>query len=111
MSDAQLNQTKRGPGCLEDGLPDLGPLRALAETQELADAEAGLTDCYRHPPPSGDQLYPLAQGISRALTEAGFTLHYGAQHDPLFRQGSVCVCCPSEATSRTAAESWCHGRP
>jgi hypothetical protein len=31
----------------------------------------------------------LASDIARALTEAGFTLHHCAQHQPLYRLGGV----------------------
>jgi hypothetical protein len=33
----------------------------------------------------------LASDIARALTEAGFTLHHCAQHQPLYRLGGVCL--------------------
>ncbi|HEY5355769.1 MAG TPA: hypothetical protein VIK57_25290 [Streptosporangiaceae bacterium] len=56
-----------------DEPPDLGPLRALAEREELADAVGRLADSYGHRLRADD---PLARDIARALTEAGFTLHH-----------------------------------
>jgi len=55
--------------------PDLRPLRALAEREELADARARLADGLGHPLPAGDPNAPLARDVAAALTEAGFTLH------------------------------------
>lgn len=78
MRDDRLQQIRRGyadDGFLDDEPPDLGPLRALAESAELADAVAGLADAYGRPLPADDPLAPLAREIARALTEAGFTLH------------------------------------
>jgi hypothetical protein len=67
--------------------PDLGPLRALAEREELADAVSRLADGYGRQLPADDPLAPLAGELARALTEAGFTLHHCAQHHPLYRLG------------------------
>ena len=71
--------------------PDLGPLRAMAERGELAEAVSVLAgaDGYRLPgdrPPA-----PLARDLARSLTEAGFTLHHCMRHDPLYRLGGVCL--------------------
>ncbi len=67
------------------------PLRALAERAELAEAVGALagTDGYRLA--EGHPLAPLARGLARALTEAGFTLHHCVRHDPLYRLGGVCL--------------------
>jgi hypothetical protein len=71
--------------------PDLGPLRALAEREELADAVSRLAGGYGRPLLAIDPLAPLAGEVARALTEAGFTLHHCSQHDPLYRLGGVCL--------------------
>ncbi|HEX9352356.1 MAG TPA: hypothetical protein VF933_00840 [Streptosporangiaceae bacterium] len=71
--------------------PDLGPLRALAETAEFTEATAKLADAYGRPLPADDPLAPLTREIVRALTEAGFSLHYCAQSHPLYRLGGVCL--------------------
>jgi hypothetical protein len=76
---------------LGDEPPDLGPLRALAEREELADAVGRLADGFGYPLSDCDPLVPLAQEVARALTEAGFTLHHCAQHHPLHRLGGVCL--------------------
>ena len=71
--------------------PDLRPLRALAEREELADARARLADGLGHPLPADDPNAPLARDVATALTEAGFTLHNCAPHHPQYRLGGVCV--------------------
>jgi hypothetical protein len=71
--------------------PDLRPLRALAEREELADARALLADALGHPLPADDPNAPLARDVAAALTEAGFTLHNCAPHHPQYRLGGVCV--------------------
>jgi hypothetical protein len=71
--------------------PNLRPLRALAEREELADARARLADGLGHPLPAGDPNAPLARDVAAALTEAGFTLHDCAPHHPGYRLGGVCV--------------------
>jgi hypothetical protein len=71
--------------------PDLRPLRALAEREELADARARLADGLGHPLPASDPNAPLARDVAAALTEAGFTLHDCALHHPQYRLGGVCV--------------------
>jgi hypothetical protein len=71
--------------------PDLRPLRALAEREELADARARLADGLGHPLPAGDANAPLARDVAAALTEAGFTLHNCGPHHPQYRLGGVCV--------------------
>ena len=70
--------------------PHPGPLRALAENAEFAEATARLADAYGRVLPADDPLAPLVRDIARALTEAGFTLHHCAQSHPLYRQGGVC---------------------
>jgi hypothetical protein len=94
MPDQPLNQraAERALGAyLGDDPPDLGPLRAVAERAELADAVAGLTDSYGRPLAADDPLTPLAQEVARALTEAGFTLHHCAPEHPRYRFGGVCL--------------------
>jgi hypothetical protein len=85
----------RGDYADEDDLglepPDLGPLQAVAEGEELAEAVSRLADAYGRPLPADDPLAPLARDIARALTEAGFTLHHCAQGHPLYRLGGVCL--------------------
>ena len=67
-------------GSADDGLPDeetpdLGLLQEAAEAAELAEATAGLTDGSGGPLPAEGPLRPLACGVARALTEAGFAPH------------------------------------
>jgi hypothetical protein len=73
------------------GQPDLAALRAAAADAELAEAESRLLSSYGYPIASADPLAPLARDLSRSLTEAGFTLHHCAAHDPLYRLGGVCL--------------------
>ena len=68
------------------GQPDLAALRAAARDAEFA--EAGLVSACGHPLADTG---PLARGLARSLTEAGFTLHHGATYDPLYRLGGVCL--------------------
>ena len=71
MPDDRLQQIRRGyaeADYLTEEPPDLGPLRALAETAELAEAVARLADAYGRPLPADDPLAPLAREIARALT-------------------------------------------
>ncbi len=91
MSEDQSRQADRGE--FEDDFqpPDLGPLRALAEREELADARAGLAYGLGRPLPAGDPSAPLARDVAAALTEAGFTLHNCAPHHPQYRLGGVCL--------------------
>jgi hypothetical protein len=94
VPDDRLQEIWRGyaeDDYLGDEPPDLGPLRALAEAAELAEAMATLADPYGRPLPADDPLAPLACDIARALTEAGFTLHHCAQSHPLYRLGGVCL--------------------
>lgn len=74
-----------------DGQPDLGPLRALAERTELADAIAGLTDAFGNRLSDADPMAPLARDIARSLVEAGFTLHHCSRTHPGYRLGGVCL--------------------
>ena len=94
MPEDRLSQLRKGYA-EDDSLglepADLGPIRVLAETAELADAVAGLADAYGRPLPASDPLAPLARDIARTLTEAGFTLHHCAQNHPLYRLGGVCL--------------------
>jgi hypothetical protein len=84
----QLNQDYA-----EDGFqpPDLRPLRALAEREELADARDRLSNGLGNPLPTGDPDAPLALDVAAALTEAGLNLHDCAPHHPRYRLGGVCV--------------------
>ena len=97
MSDTDLHQ------------PDLGPLRAAAESAELAQAVSGLVRTDGYPLADSDPLAPLARDIARSLVEAGFTVHHCARHDPLYRLGGVCLL-PIPAQSGTGrsgiAVSW-----
>jgi hypothetical protein len=65
--------------------PGLGPLRAAAETAELAHAASGLASAYGYRLADRDPLAPLARDIARPMTEAGLTAHRCAPHDPLCR--------------------------
>jgi hypothetical protein len=94
MPEDRLHQIRRGfaaDASQGDELPDLGPLQALTEREELADATGRLADAYGRPLRDDDPLRPLAADVARALTEAGFTLHHCAQHHPLYRLGGVCL--------------------
>src|ERR1017187_6122441 len=91
MSDDLFRVDHAADAYLVDEPPDLGPLRALAERAELADAVAGLADGNGCRLADSDPLAPLARQIARDLVEAGFTLHHCAQHYPLYRLGGVCL--------------------
>ena len=94
MSQGRLEQIRRGfadDASQGDEPPDLGPLRALAEREELASVVGRLADAYGRPLRDDDPLKPLATDVARALTEAGFTLHHCAQRHPLYRLGGVCL--------------------
>jgi hypothetical protein len=91
MSEDQSRDLGRDEHRDEFQPPDLRPLRALAESEELADARARLADGLGHPLPAGDPNAPLARDVAAALTEAGFTLHYCEPHHPGYRLGGVCV--------------------
>jgi hypothetical protein len=71
--------------------PDLGPLRAAAETAELAHAASGLASAYGYRLADRDPLAPLARDIACSMTEAALTVHRCAPHDPLCRLGGVCL--------------------
>ncbi len=91
MSEDQSRHVSQGDSEDDFQPPDLRPLRALAEGEELADARARLADGLGHPLPAGDPNAPLARDVAAALTEAGFTLHNCAPHHPQYRLGGVCV--------------------
>ncbi|MBO0815925.1 MAG: hypothetical protein J2P30_12405 [Actinobacteria bacterium] len=71
--------------------PDLGPLRAVAEAAELADAASGLASADGYRLTDHDPCAPLARDIARSLTEAGLPVHCCARHDPRYRLGGVCL--------------------
>jgi hypothetical protein len=71
--------------------PDLGPVQALADRAELAEAVSRLAGDYGRPLRPDDPLAPLARDLARAPTLAGFTLHHCVQDDPLYRLGGVCL--------------------
>jgi hypothetical protein len=83
----QLNQDYA-----EDGFqpPDLRPLRALAEREELANARDRLSDGLGNSLPPDGPNAPLARDVVAALTEAGLTLQNCAPHHPRYRLGGVC---------------------
>ena len=94
MSQDRLHRIRRGfadAASQGGGPPDLGPLRALAEREELATAAGRLADAHGWSLRDDDPLRPLAADVARALTEAGFTMHHCAQHHPLYRLGGVCL--------------------
>jgi hypothetical protein len=94
MSQDRLEQIRHGfadDASRSDEPPDLGPPRALAEHEEVADAIGRLADAYGRSLRDDDPLKPLASNIAQALTEAGFTLHHCTQHHPLYRLGGVCL--------------------
>ena len=70
------------------GQPDLAALRAAAGDAESVEAEAGLVSSCGCPLPGAG---PLTRDLACSLTEAGFTLHHCATHDPLYRLGGVCL--------------------
>jgi hypothetical protein len=93
VSDDRIDQLGKGYA-QDDSLgapPDLGPLRAVAEREELAAAASRPANGYGRPLLAGDPLAPLARDVARALTEAGFTLHHCAHGHPLYRLGGVCL--------------------
>ena|SRR5947208_2124974 len=114
MSQDRLHQIRRGfadDASQGDEPPDLGPLRALAERDELAAAAGLLADAYGRPLRDDDPLKPLATEVARALTEAGLTLHHCARHHPLYRLGGVCLLPVAAVMIPTAGEaSWSPGR-
>jgi hypothetical protein len=91
MPEEQSRNPDQGEHYGEFQPPDLRPLRALAEREELADARDRLADGLGHPLPAEDPNAPLARDVAAALTEAGFTLHDCAPHHPQYRLGGVCV--------------------
>jgi hypothetical protein len=91
MSEEQSRQFDQSDPENDFQPPDLRPLRALAEREELADARARLADGLRNPLPADDPYAPLASEVAEALTEAGLTLHCCAPHHPQYRLGGVCM--------------------
>jgi hypothetical protein len=71
--------------------PDVAALRTTASDAEFAEAEARRRNSYGYGLSGADPLAPLARDIARSLTEAGFSLHHCAAHDPLYRLGGVCL--------------------
>jgi hypothetical protein len=93
VPEDRIDQLRKGYAendCLGEPA-DLGPLRAVAEREDLAAAVAGLADAYGRPLPADDLLAPLTRDVARALVGAGFTLHHCAQGHPLYRLGGVCL--------------------
>jgi hypothetical protein len=91
MPEEQSRRVSQGEHEGEFQPPDLRPLRALAEREELADARARVADGLGHPLDADDPNAPLARDVAAALTEAGFTVHDCAPHHPQYRLGGVCV--------------------
>jgi hypothetical protein len=91
MSEEQSRQLDQAEHEGEFQSPDLRPLRALAEREELADARARLADGFGHPLPAEDANAPLARDVAAALTEAGLRVHDCTPHHPGYRLGGVCV--------------------
>jgi hypothetical protein len=91
MPEEQACQFNQGDPDDDYQPPDLRPLRALAEREELADARARLADGLGNPLPADDPYAPLASDVAEALTEAGLTLHNCGPHHPQYRLGGVCV--------------------
>jgi hypothetical protein len=113
MSEIRIRHLRQGyaDDYQGDGPPDLGPLRALAEREELTDAVSRLADGYGRPLPDGDLLAPLAGEVARALTEAGSRCI--TEPSTIRYTGSAgCACCRSPAAMISAAGegSWCLGR-
>ena len=71
MTDTDLHQ------------PDHGPLRAIAEAAELAQAASGLVSIDGCRLADSDPLAPLARDIACSITAVGLTVYHCAQHDPL----------------------------
>jgi hypothetical protein len=90
MSEPFFEQSERDA---DDGLraPELGPLRAAAGWEELAQARSRMADGLGNPLRPGDPRAPLARDVAQALTEAGLTLHNCAPHHPRYRLGGVCL--------------------
>src|ERR1022692_356931 len=111
MSDDLFRVDHAADAYLGDEPPDLGPLRALAERAELADAVSGLTDGYGRRLADSDPLAPLARQIARDLVEAGVTLHHCLQHHPLYPPGGGACWRGAVGLIPMAREgSWCPGR-
>jgi hypothetical protein len=79
-----------GDDWLAEG-PNLGPMRAVAERAELADARACLADSYGFRLRDDGPLASLARELADSLTQAGFAVHHCVQSDPLHRLGGVCL--------------------
>src|SRR5258708_38879051 len=93
MSDDRLRQLRQGfadDAYQGDEPPDLSPLRALADGEELAVAAGHLADACGRRLPEDNPLMPLARDLARALTEAGFTLRRCAPGEPPRRPGEGC---------------------
>jgi hypothetical protein len=91
MSEDQSRHLDQGEHQGEFQPPDLRPLRAIAEREELADARDRVSDGLGHPLPTDDPNAPLARDVAAALTEAGFILHDCAPQHSQYRLGGVCV--------------------
>jgi hypothetical protein len=110
--DHRERQAAEGPNgdSLTGARPDLGPLQALADRAELADAVSRLAGEYGRPLRPDDPCAPLARDLARALTLAGFALHHCVQSDPQYRLGGVCLLPvaggPSPADCSGVVVSW-----
>jgi hypothetical protein len=95
---------------LAEEQPDLAPLRALADGEELADAVSCLASEYGLPLRADDPLAPLARELATTLTLAGLTLHHCARSHPCTGL-AACACCRSPAGPAWRVEpgSWCPG--
>lgn len=113
MPDDRVDQLRKGYA--EDSYlgepPDLSPLRAVAEREELAAAVSGLTDAFGHPLPADDPLAPLARDVAQALVGADSPCTTARR--VIRCTGSAgCACCRLRAVMipTAGAASWCPGR-
>jgi hypothetical protein len=85
MSEDRLSQLRAGSAAdaySGEEPPDLCPLRAVAEREELADAVSRLADACGRPLPADDPLASMTGDVARSLTEAGFGLHHCTRDHP-----------------------------
>lgn len=68
MPEDRIGELRKGyadEDCLGLEPPDLGPLQAVAEGEELAEAVSRLADAYGRPLPADDPFASLARDIAR----------------------------------------------